>query len=356
MALALKMLLGGIGVISILVALVWFANLGGIKARIFVNQIVKMRVSPERLTNPKTPKDYGMAYTDTNIITPDGVRLSAWEIPAPSSSDKTIIMNHALGTTRYGAVEGLDGVPVEYLPMVKHLHDAGYNVVMYDHRGQGDSDGGTGKTLIGTEAPVGVGATESQDVIGSLEYVRSHPEFGNDQIAFLSQCMGASATFKAWSEAPEAFSDPKIRSVVAVQPSIAYEMNKRLILAKANMDIVDAVLEAQIEKYGFGFADNLRDVKGLTVPVMFVQTEADKYTFNVETGINDVQLIYDAAPTEKEMIWVRQTGPNPHGAGQRFDGYGYFNKYPEQLLAFLDRHFETRADHAASPGQTADPI
>jgi uncharacterized protein len=356
MALALKILLGGIGVISILVALVWFANLGGIKERIFVNQIVKMRVSPERLTNPKTPKDYGMAYTDTNIITPDGVRLSAWEIPVPSSSDKTIIMNHALGTTRYGAVEGLDGVPVEYLPMVKQLHDAGYNVVMYDHRGQGDSYGGTGKTLIGTEAPVGVGATEWQDVIGSLEHVRSHPEFGDDQIAFLSQCMGASATFKAWSEAPETFSDPKIRSVVAVQPPIAYEMNKRLIIDKAKMDIVDAVLEAQMEKYGFGFADNLRDVKGLTVPVMFVQTEADKYTFNVETGINDVQLIYDAAPTEKEMIWVRQTGPSPHGTGQRFDGYGYFNKYPEQLLAFLDRHFETRADNAASPGQTADPI
>lgn len=355
MALTIKIIAGLIGAAAIFISLVWFANLGGIKERIFVNQIVKMRVSPERLANPKTPEDYGMAYMDTNIITPDGVRLSAWVIPAPEHSDKTVIVNHALGTTRYGAVEGLDGVPVEYLPMVKHLYDAGYNIVMYDHRGQGDSDGGTGKTLIGTEAPVGVGATEWQDVIGSLAYVRSHPEFGDDQIAFLSQCMGASATFKAWSETPEAFSDPKIRSVVAIQPPIAYEMNKRLIIDKARMDIVDAVLEAQMEKYGFGFADNLRDVKGLTVPVLFLQTEADKYTYDVETGINDVQLIYDAAPTEKEMIWVRQTGPNPHGTGQRFDGYGYFNKYPEQLLDFLDRHFETPVDNAASTGQSENP-
>jgi pimeloyl-ACP methyl ester carboxylesterase len=340
MALTIKIIAGLVGVAAIFISLVWFANLGGIKERIFVDQIVKMRVSPERLSNPKTPKDYGMAYSNTNIIATDGVRLSAWEIPAPTQSDKTIIMNHALGTTRYGAVEGLDGVPVEYLPMVKHLHDAGYNVVMYDHRGQGESDGGTGETLIGTEAPVGVGATEWQDVIGSLNYVRSHPEFGDDQIAFLSQCMGASATFKAWSQEPGKFADPKIRSVVAIQPPIAYEMNKRLIIDKTNMDIVDAVLGAQMKKYGFGFADNLRDVKALTVPVMFVQTEADKYTFNVETGINDVQLIFDAAPTEKEMIWVRATGPYPHGTGQRFDGYGYFNKYPGQLLDFLDRHFE----------------
>jgi uncharacterized protein len=340
MALALKILAGLIGATAILVGMIWFANLGAIKERIFVNQIVKMRVSPERLSNPKTTQDYGMSYSNIDIITPDSVRLSGWEIPAPIKSDKTIIMNHALGTTRYGAVEGLDGVPVEYLPMVKHLHDEGYNIVMYDHRGQGESDGGTGKTLIGTEAPVGVGATEWQDVIGSLEYVKNHAEFGDDQIAFLSQCMGASATFKAWSQAPERFSDSKIKSVVAIQPPVAYKMNKRFIIAKANMDIVDAVLSAQIEKYGFGFADNLNDVKSLTVPVLFLQTEADEYTFDVETGTNDVQQIYDAAPTEKEMIWVRETGEKPHGTGKRFDGYGYFNKYPDQLLAFLERNFE----------------
>jgi uncharacterized protein len=42
--------------------------------------------------------------------------------------------------------------------------------------------------------------------------------------------------------------------------------------------------------------------------VLLLQTEADEYTFDVETGTNDVHLIYDAAPTEREMIWVRETG------------------------------------------------
>lgn len=333
---------GGAFVAALLlfVGLVWFANLGGLKERFFISQIVKMRVSPERLDNPRTPADYGMAFTDVDIMTPDGVRLSAWEIPAASASDRTIIMNHALSTTRYGAVEGLDGVPVEYLPMVRHLHEAGYNVVMYDHRGQGESDGGANDTIIGTEAPVGVGATEWQDVIGSLEYVKDHAEFGDDQIAFLSQCMGASATFHAWSEDPELFGDPMIRSLVAIQPPIPYEMNRRFILARTGMDLVDGVLQAQEEQYGFGFADPLTHVQSLTVPVMFLQVEADEYTFDVETGVNDVQHIFDAAPTEKEIIWVRETGDRPFGTGRRFDGYGYFNQYPDELLGFLDRHFE----------------
>lgn len=319
---------------------VWVTNLGGLKERIYVNQIVKMRVSPERLVNIKTPKDYGMDYTDHDIMTPDGIRLSAWEIPAATASDKTIIMNHALSTTRYGSVEGLDGVPVEYLPMVKHLHDAGYNVVMYDHRGQGDSDGGINKTQKGKAAPVSVGITEWQDVVGSLNFVKNHREFGDDQIAFLSQCMGANATFHAWSKAPDTFSDPQIKALVAVQPPISYKMNERFIQAKAGMDLVDEVLEKQKEEYGFGYANAMSDVKSLTVPVLFSQVKFDEYTFDADTGINDVEKIYDAAPTEKSIIWIDKDGTKPHGTGKRFDGYGYYNKYPEELLEFLERHFE----------------
>jgi len=321
-------------------AALWVTNLGGLKERVYVNQIVKMRVSPARLVNVKTPKDYGMDFTDSNIITPDGIRLSAWEIPAGTPSNKTIIMNHALSTTRYGSVEGLDDVPVEYLPMVKHLHDNGYNVLMYDHRGQGDSDGGVNKTQRGKAAPVSVGITEWQDVLGSLRHVKNHSDYQDDQIAFISQCMGANATFHAWSQDAESFSDPQIKALVAIQPPISYKMNERFIKAKTGMDLVDAVLVKQKEGYGFGYADALTDVKSLTVPVLFSQVEADEFTYDPETSTNDVQRIYEAAPTEKDIIWIRETGPKAHGTGKRFDGYGYYNKHPEELLEFLGRHFE----------------
>jgi hypothetical protein len=56
------------GIVAVLAG-VWFTNLFGLKEGIYVSQIVKMRVAPERLTNPKTPQDYGMAYTDVEIMT-----------------------------------------------------------------------------------------------------------------------------------------------------------------------------------------------------------------------------------------------------------------------------------------------
>lgn len=335
----IKILAASVVVIGLLLALVWTTNFAGLKERIYVSQIVKLRVSPKRLENVKNPSDYGMSYQDVDIMTPDNIRLSAWEIPAPMASDKTIIVNHPLTTTRYGSTEGLDGVTAEFLPMVKHLHTAGYNVVMYDHRGQGDSDGGIGKNAQGTEAPVGVGTTEWQDVIGSLNYVKAHADFGDDEIAFLSQCMGANATFKAWRKAPKLFADPQIKALVANQPTVSLNMISRFIKIKTGMDLAEAVETEQEKQFGFRFADTLKDAQSMTVPVLFAQVRKDQYTYDTETGKNDIELIYNLTPTEKEMIWIGEEKGKPFGKEQRFDAYQYFNKYPEQMLAFLEAKF-----------------
>ena len=135
-----------------------------------------------------------MRYSDVDIVTEDNIRLSVGNT-SPTPSDKTVIVNHPLTTTRYGSDAGLDGVVAEFLPMVKHLHDANYNIVMYDHRGQGESDGGLGSKAIG--AKHWLAKSEWQDVAASLRYVLAHPQFGDDDVFFLSQCMGANATFLA---------------------------------------------------------------------------------------------------------------------------------------------------------------
>lgn len=331
--------LAAIAGLAVLAAAFWFTNPFGLRDTLVARMIVNMRVAPARLDNPKTPTDYGMDYQDVEFVTADGIRLSAWEIRASSPSDRTVILNHPLTTTRYGSVKGLDGVEAEFLPMVRHLHDAGYNVVMYDHRGQGESDGGLGRQSLGVEAPVGAGVTEWQDVVASLDYVTSHPDFGDDEIIFLSQCMGANATFLAWQNAPELFANPQIRAVVANQPTISYSFTDRIIRATLGLDIVDRVQQIQQETYGFGFANALQTVPAVTVPILFSQVEADRYTFDTETGQNDVQQIIDAATVETEVIWIGPDHEPAYGTGMRFEAYTYFNHHPERLLDFLARHF-----------------
>lgn len=337
MAIARWILLG-LGVVVAIGAVVVLANPFNVRNQFLAERIVELRVAPERLENPKTPADYGMEYRDVDITTADNVRLSAWEIPAATPSGKTVIVNHPLLTTRYGSDEGLDGVEAEFLPMVKHLHDAGYNIVTYDFRGQGDSDGGIGSAAIGTETPVGVGVLEWQDVAASLRYVLDSPEFGNDDIVFLSQCMGANATFLAWQEEPELFANPQIKGVIANQPTLSYDFSDRYIRANAfGLNLVDDVLRVQQENYGFGFADTVNYVPSVTVPVLYAQVEKDVYTFDEETGQNDIQKIMDATPTEHDIVWIGSDQEIPFGSDARFDAYQYFNAHPEELVDFVER-------------------
>jgi hypothetical protein len=77
--LPLKISPGVIGAVAPVKGLVSFAIPGGMKGRIFAGQIARISVSTARLANPKTPQDYGLACSSTNIITPASVRLSASE-------------------------------------------------------------------------------------------------------------------------------------------------------------------------------------------------------------------------------------------------------------------------------------
>lgn len=71
---------------------------------------------------------------------------------------------------------------------------------------------------------------------------------------------------------------------------------------------------------------------------MFSQFRKDQYTFDEKTGENDIEQIMAACPTEKEIVWIGSNEAQPFGTDKRFDGYGYFNQYPEELLNFLNKY------------------
>jgi hypothetical protein len=67
----------------------------------------------------------------------------------------------------------------------------------------------------------------------------------------------------------------------------------------------------------------------ITMPNPTIQVRNDAWTKNPE----DAQKTFDMLGTkEKKMIWVDNTT-------RRFkDGYNYFGRYPEKVLAFFDKH------------------
>lgn len=164
-------------------------------------------VRPLRSVIHKTPDDYGMTgWRDIYFPSDDGTPLEGWYIPAKGGeSDKLVIFNHALPMCRAGFPGHLgepwsnyDAVEIDFVIQMKHLTDAGYNVLAYDIRNHGNSSAANGGLS-------GIGRWEWRDCVGVKKYVDNHPELSTMQVGLYSQCMGGNSQYEAIYRRPDLF-------------------------------------------------------------------------------------------------------------------------------------------------------
>jgi alpha-beta hydrolase superfamily lysophospholipase len=122
-----------------------------------------------------TPVEHGLPYTQHTIDSVNGKRLIAWRIPAQESSC-TLVVVHGWGAN----MEMM-------LPLAQPFHQAGMNVLLYDARNHGKSDGDSFSSL----------PRFAQDLDRVLQWLRrNNPD---DQVVVLGHSIGAAATILAAS-------------------------------------------------------------------------------------------------------------------------------------------------------------
>ncbi|WP_052248387.1 alpha/beta hydrolase family protein [Chryseobacterium taiwanense] len=281
----------------------------------------------------KTPDDYNMeGWEDIYFPADDGVPLSGWYIPAKGGeSDKLIIFNHALPMSRAGfqghlgePFSNFDNVEIDFVIQMKHLTDAGYNVLAYDIRNHGQS--GSANNNVS-----GIGLLEWRDCVGVKNYVDNHPRLSKMKVGLFSQCMGGCSQYVAIHKRSDLFENvtcmasPLVPSMGAI-----YQAFSELQGVSQYLELLDL----ELMKAG-GFTRAEMDPKLFTakikMPLLMWQVKEDAWTKNPE----DAQATFDTIPsTEKELYWIENT---PH----RFkDGYNYFGRTPEKVLAFFDKHMK----------------
>jgi dipeptidyl aminopeptidase/acylaminoacyl peptidase len=127
----------------------------------------------ERSQITSTPKESGLAYE--NISFPsheDSLQLKGWFIPAPGGS-RVIIMVHGKAFHRANPEIGMLEIAAG---MVKN----GYNVLMFDLRGWGESEGNR----------FSLGYFEQRDLKGAIQYLKGRG-FHAGQIGIMGWSMGA---------------------------------------------------------------------------------------------------------------------------------------------------------------------
>ena len=122
----------------------------------------------------------GIPVQDISFAANDGVRLRGW-LAVVSPHAPTIILVHGFKGTRVGM-----------LPWARFLYAAGYNVLLFDDRGCGQSDGWG----------IALGAREPDDVIGAVRYLLGRRDLTNKRYGALGVSLGAGIALLAAAREP----------------------------------------------------------------------------------------------------------------------------------------------------------
>ena len=177
--------------------------------------VARSILSPGHHSLRTTPDEVGLTFSPAHFpAREDGVRLSGWFVPAEQHTTEkrpTIIMLHGWAWTRLGEKPSgginskiLRTRHVDLLKMAKSLHDADYNVLMFDLRNHGES----------AQAGAGTfGINEANDLLGAIDYVNTLPEVDPARVGALGFSSGANTLLYALARTDQ------LKAAVAVQPT-----------------------------------------------------------------------------------------------------------------------------------------
>src|ERR1700730_7297346 len=110
-----------------------------------------------------------MPVQEVHFTATDGVRLAGW-LAIASAQAPTVILEH-----------GFKGSRVGMLPWARFLYAAGYNVLLFDSGGCGESEGWG----------IALGAREPEDVLGAVRYLKARPDITLKRFGALGISLGA---------------------------------------------------------------------------------------------------------------------------------------------------------------------
>lgn len=145
---------------------------------------------PPREHNTMALQRYTFAGITQKVSFPsrDGTPLAGWFVPGGRRASGTVILLHGYGQAR-----------VDMLPHAAYLHSAGYNVLLFDFRGSGQS-GGTAVTF---------GINEPLDVLGAVDYLATRRDVDMRRVAVQGVSLGAVDGILAMAD------DQRIKTAVA---------------------------------------------------------------------------------------------------------------------------------------------
>lgn len=265
---------------------------------------------------PLTPASLGLYYRDVTMVTDDDVKLSAWHIPVWSANrllrgdvDRSL-------RTRLPAVVLVHGAwsdRSQMLHLAPALHAAGYELLLVDLRGCGQSDG---NTRLGLE--------EWRDIQASVEWLQQAGPVDPRRIAVVSTEASSGAAIRAAAQ------NNAIRAVVADRP--CQDVSRFLRQRFRSMGLPGGTLGRLYEwSFSLGTASDLsegsaRQWAAKMSPEQALLVSARSEDEQIPSG--DPLIVLEASPSQKRL-WI---SPFPQETS------GQPAILPGRLIEFLEKN------------------
>jgi uncharacterized protein len=230
------------------------------------------RRPPDEADSPKT---HGLTAEAAEFQSGDGLTLRGWYIPAENSTKTIIVCSGANGS--------LDA-DVHVAPW---LHEAGYNVLLFNWRAHGQSDGDV----------VTLGFNERYDLIAAVQYAKSK---GAERVGVLGFSMGgtvALATAAVYEDINAVVADSPFVFVLSAVAGGLIErgVHEGLSFLLARLFVATACLRTQLNLFDIDLARWINRVAPR--PLLLIFGEQD-----VIIPQSEVDLIFARAGDPKE-VW-----------------------------------------------------
>ena len=281
-----------------------------------------------RAVHPVFPDDLGAlngykfatATQTVHFRSLDGVPLVGWFVPSGRPRSATVILLEGYGQGR-----------AAMLPQAAYLHHAGYNTLLFDYRGTGQS-GGSAFTF---------GIKEPLDVRGAVNYLLTRTDVDPDRIAVQGVSIGAVIGILAMAQ------DPHIHAVVAESafPSLTdmiqadFSRYTRLPLHPFGVMAI-WVMEHRLGGNVNGVSPIVAVGKMQQRPLFIIDDLQDKL-LPADSG----EQLYAAATGPKELWLVKDTA---HASGFFAWPQAYADRVLQFYATYLPLDATQPADHAAA--------
>jgi fermentation-respiration switch protein FrsA (DUF1100 family) len=250
----------------------------------------------------------------------DHTRICGWFFAAPATPAPVVVLCHGIWTGRR-----------ECLPLALRFRAAGYNVLVFDFRAHGMSEGRF----------TSVGHHETNDVLGAVAYLKSRPEVDTQRIGVIGFSMGAAATIQAAARCTD------IAAVVADSAYAAF-----LDAAHYSFSVVTRVPQFVVAPMAVRWAKWIVHVDPSQLrPIDVIARIAPRPVFITHGTLDEIVPVRHAhtlfaAAEEPKELWIV---PDAHHVGARdADTDAYFVKVETFLRAALAEPNRARCETTAA--------